>query len=83
MFYYGTEDKKRIYDVVDEIHQAFLAFSKKAGYPPDTCILSIDSPEVDRVLNFDGHDVHIHKARYILPKNLWIGRESDEELKTV
>jgi hypothetical protein len=81
MWYYGNDKKKSVYNIPEEIHEAFDYFFKKYGIYPDTCELSIDSEEVKSPLVFDGQSVKVSRNKGVLPRVIWIGFDDDREIK--
>jgi hypothetical protein len=75
-----AEDKKKEYDIAEEVRKAWVYFNKKYSVVADTCFISPSSGSLEDVLNFDGTEVKIRYDRLIMPKCLWIGNEDAKEL---
>ena len=80
MLWTFSEDKKKEYDIVEEIHKAYTYYNQKYSPMADTCVVSPDTQKMERVLDFDGNKVNIIRDSLIASKCLWIGNENAKEI---
>ena len=80
MLWSFAEEKKKEYDIAEEVHKAWSYFNKKYTVIADTCYISIGAEKVDDILIFDESNVKIYRDRLIMSKCLWIGKDDAKEL---
>jgi hypothetical protein len=78
MWSFGTDEKKKIYNVKEEIIIAAKYYERKYKVYPDTCFLNVNA-ECDIVIENDEYKINVSKYKWILDKCLMIGTEKETE----